>query len=195
MNMNFIKWFGANADLVIAVKNAAAKTHEDVNQYYDDKPYIYHLQSVVNEICCMSYSVLPEDSAIYPALLFGAYFHDSIEDARLTYNDVKKLAAEILGNNTDAELAAEYVYALTNEKGRTRAERANDKYYEGIRNVPYANCIKLADRLANYRYSHMTKSSMLKKYEAEMPHFLEAIGCDDVMRNYVDNWMMFIGES
>ena len=31
--------------------------------------------------------------------MFGAYFHDSIEDARLTYNDVHKIALEYMNED------------------------------------------------------------------------------------------------
>ena len=63
---------------------------------------------------------------------------------------------------TEVEVANEFVivsteiaYALTNEKGRTRAERANEKYYEGIRSTKYAPMVKYADRIANLRFSVM----------------------------------------
>ena len=73
------------------------------------------------------------------------------------------------------------VYALTNEKGRTRAERANDKYYQGIRETPYAPFLKLSDRLANAGYSCSQvgsgagNSRMKQVYSSEWPHFLAAI--------------------
>ena len=76
-------------------------------------------------------------------------------------------------------LATEIVYALTNEKGRNRAERANEKYYEGIRETPYAPFVKLADRLANtsYAFSKGTADSlrMSKVYREELPGFLDAL--------------------
>lgn len=81
-----------------------------------------------------------------------------------------------------ALMAAEMVYALTNEKGRTRAERANDKYYQGIRETAYAPFLKLADRLANITYScsHSNEANghMRQVYRSEWPHFLEAITSD-----------------
>ena len=70
-----------------------------------------------------------------------------------TYNDVRKRARSLGLDEAQAFMAAEIVYALTNEKGRTRAERAGVKYYEGIRAVPYAPMVKLADRMANIRFS------------------------------------------
>ena len=112
-------------------------------------------------------------------LFFGAFYHDSMEDARLTYNDVKGIALQWM-NPDQALMAAEMVYALTNEKGRTRAERANDKYYQGIRETPYAPFLKLSDRLANAGYSSSQQSGagnsrMKQVYSSEWPHFLSAI--------------------
>lgn len=92
----------------------------------------------------------------------------------MTYNDVLKEAKKFF-NDEDAKTATEIVYALTNEKGRTRAERANDKYYEGIRETPFATFIKFCDRFANYSYSVENKTSMAKKYKYEMPHFIETL--------------------
>ena len=76
-------------------------------------------------------------------------------------------------------MAAEIAYALTNDKGRTRAERAGEKYYQGIRETPYAPFVKLADRLANisHSFTHSNESNAHMKivYANELPHFLEAI--------------------
>ena len=76
-------------------------------------------------------------------------------------------------------MAAEMVYALTNDKGRSRAERAGEHYYAGIRETPYAPFLKLADRLANITYSctgtNVMNTHMKQVYSNELPHFLEAI--------------------
>ena len=80
----------------------------------------------------------------------------------MTYNDVK----EVLG----VEIA-EVTYALTNEKGKSRKQRANDKYYEGIRNTPLATFVKLCDRLANVSYSKQQGSSMLDAYRKDQEYF------------------------
>ena len=74
--------------------------------------------------------------------------------------------------------AAEAVYALTNDKGRTRKERAGEAYYAGIRSTRFAPYLKMCDRLANLRYSTLffTRQRMADVYRQEMPHFLESIG-------------------
>ena len=98
--------------------------------------------------------------------------------ARQTYNDVMKTALKWM-KGEQALMATEIVYALTNDKGRTRAERAGEKYYRGIRETPYAPFVKLCDRLANISYSCSAdggKGSRMKGvYRAEMPHFLPSI--------------------
>lgn len=86
-----------------------------------------HLSSVAHYVEVYGHNVCENENDILP-LIFGAYFHDSIEDARLTYNDVKAIANKYM-TSEQSHYATEIVYALTNEKGRNRAERANEKYY------------------------------------------------------------------
>jgi (p)ppGpp synthase/HD superfamily hydrolase len=97
----------------------------------------------------------------------ASFGHDLIEDTRVSYNDVKK----VLGED-----AADIIYALSNEKGKNRKERANDKYYTGIRNTPGAVFVKLCDRIANVQYSKMTGSSMFEKYKKENIDFMVGLG-------------------
>jgi (p)ppGpp synthase/HD superfamily hydrolase len=95
--------------------------------------------------------------------------HDLIEDTRCSWNDVRNyLGAEV----------ADIVYAVTNDKGKNRKERAGDKYYEGIRNTPGAVFVKLCDRIANVQYGKMTKSRMFEMYEKENPEFIRQLGYD-----------------
>ena len=86
-------------------------------------------------------------------------------------------------DDEQAHMAAEIVYALTNDKGRTRAERAGERYYQGIRQTPYAPLVKLADRVANMTYSATHDNAdnvhMREVYRRELPHFLEAITAHD----------------
>lgn len=171
----------ASKDTIDSIRARAHALHDSVNQKYDRKhPYGYHLDMVAKgvedygaDVCACA-----EDA---PAMMFAAYFHDSIEDARLTYNNVMAIAREYFDPDR-ALLATEVVYALTNEKGRTRAERADERYYSGIRQTPYAPLVKLADRLANMAYSAShsgsPNSTMRQVYRDELPHFLEAIASD-----------------
>ena len=174
----FEKYMQKYADKIEQIRQSAHELHQGVNQTYGDSlPYGYHLDMVVNGIRDFGHLVCACEDDVLP-LFFGGYYHDSIEDARLTYNDVMKTARHFL-KEEQAFLATEIAYALTNDKGRTRTERAGDKYYQGIRQTPYAPFVKLCDRLANITYSCAgvdgSDPRMKKVYKSEMPHFLAAI--------------------
>ena len=160
------------------MQKQVAVVHASVNQKYDELPYSFHTNMVSNTFMQFAaecfINIAEYENAIKSdglAAIFGSIFHDTIEDCRLTYNDVVKIAREYMGQ-AQAELAADIVYALTNEKGKTRAERANEKYYEGIRTTPYAPAIKLCDRYANAAYANAMGTSMAKKYSDEMLSFI-----------------------
>ena len=164
------------------IRLAAHELHQSVNQIYgDDLPYGFHLDMVVEGVICYGHLVCACEEDVVP-LFFGAYYHDSIEDARQTYNDVLRTAKKWM-TEEQALMAAEIVYALTNDKGRTRGERAGEKYYNGIRATPYAPFVKLCDRLANVTYtcsidSGRKGSRMREVYKGEMGKFLPAIMSD-----------------
>lgn len=169
-----------SSSLLNEMKSCAAGVHADVNQKYGEHEYSYHIFSVADEAMRLISILYPElqDKDLFTVIIFGALFHDSIEDARLSYNDVHKIALSFTPEPY-ATAATEIVYALTNEKGRTRAERANDKYYDGIRNTRFAVLVKLADRIANMKYSRTSKSSMYQKYIQEADHFLLSLAGTD----------------
>lgn len=155
----------------------------DCNQKYDIYPYSHHLKSVVDLACKYAIGNVETENDLR-VVIFGAAFHDSIEDARLTYNDVMRYAKHFLGDEYMAHDATEIVYALTNEKGRTRDERANNKYYSGILATHFALFVKLCDRMANMQYSFDTKSSMMKKYLRENEEFCVCLGLPYFKKNY-----------
>lgn len=174
-----------NLETIGQIRESAHTLHAHVNQTYDKvHPYGFHLDMVADSVYKYGHLVCSDVDDVLP-LFFGAYYHDSIEDARLTYNDVMKIAKRYMTDG-QAFIATEIVYALTNDKGRTRAERAGERYYQGIRETPYAPFVKLADRRANITYSatHSNESNthMREVYRGELPHFLSAISAstDDV---------------
>jgi len=178
MEVNLQQKLEELAPVINEIRNDAHALHASVNHAYDRiRPYGFHLDMVVNWIRKYIGEVCENEQDVLP-IYFAAFYHDSIEDARLTYNDVMKTARLVM-DEEQALLATEIVYALTNEKGRNRAERANEKYYEGIRETPYAPFVKLADRLANtsYAFSKGTADSlrMSKVYREELPGFLDAL--------------------
>lgn len=147
----------------------APDMHRSVNHKYDTRDYKYHLDMVYGYAAKYSYLITGDADTVFAA----CYCHDLIEDCRLTYNDIKsKLGLEI----------AEITYALTNEKGKTRKERANEKYYANIIACENAAFVKICDRLANVKYSKMNadkNSSMYFKYKAENPSFIAALTDSD----------------
>ena len=170
-----------HSQVIEEIKAAAWALHESVGQTYDkSQPYGVHLSMVADAAMKYGHEVVVSEEDVVP-MIFAAYYHDSIEDARLTYNDVTAIARKYM-NAEQAYMAAEIVYALTNDKGRTRKERAGEHYYTGIRETPYAPFVKLCDRLANMTYSFCgtndVNNHMHRVYESEWPHFKEAIRVD-----------------
>ena len=166
---------------VAVLAEAAAQCHAAVNQTYDGYlPYAFHLRLTAS-YALRFLPLLQLDEARGETVLAAAYFHDTLEDARLSYNDLTALLTRLKDEHQlrlDVRAAAEAVYALTNDKGRTRAERAGDAYYQGIRETPFAPFLKMCDRLANLRYSTLwtPRQRMAQVYAEEMPHFLKNIG-------------------
>jgi (p)ppGpp synthase/HD superfamily hydrolase len=152
--------------------------HENTNHFYDAYlPYKFHLLMVVQAYEDWKHILNPD---LHEDCFLGAYGHDLIEDTRTSYNDAK----EKLGTG-----AADIIYAVTNEKGKNRKERANTNYYQGIRNTPGAVFVKLCDRIANAQYSKMTGSNMFNKYKKEHEHFkymLYVTGPFEPMWNYLE---------
>lgn len=145
--------------------------HVSTNHMYDTYlPYEFHLR-MVHTAAQRHIGLIPDmndgEESFRDSVLLAAFGHDLIEDTRVSYNDVKSQLGYY---------AANIIYACSNEKGKTRAERANDKYYEGIRNTPGAVFVKLCDRIANVQYSKMTGSRMFEMYSKENANFVEKLG-------------------
>lgn len=157
--------------------------HKSTNHQYDTYlPYEFHLRMVAE--VANDFKHLLDDTKDYftgedyrgpmqdqvtlrTACLRSAWGHDLIEDCRVSYNDVKtELGQE----------AADIIYAVTNDKGKNRKERAGVKYYEGIRKTPGAVFVKLCDRIANVQYGKMTKSRMFEMYKNENSDFEQYLG-------------------
>lgn len=177
-------------------ENWCIEKHEKTNHYYDNYlPYYFHLK-MVNQVYQDFKHLLPKnyitrnvevhrdyyenEDATHLVISLATYGHDLIEDTRVSYNEI----CYELGEDV-----ADIIYALTNEKGKNRKERANDKYYDGIRNTKGAVFVKLCDRIANVQYSKLTKSSMFDKYKEENPSFISRLGFNVEMGNGIPlNW-------
>jgi len=151
----------------------AMQQHKLVNHFYDDRPYSFHLDMVVS-VAKEYIHLIPTDKR--DEVLSACWLHDIIEDARETYNDVKAQTNEFI---------ADLVYAVTNEKGKTRKERANEKYYLGIQNTPYASFVKICDRIANVKYSKENGNrSMFLKYKKENDLFIHSVIKQNIYAKY-----------
>lgn len=188
----WLKVFDDEEDNIKKICIKASNIHEDVNQSYGgNKPYIFHLLDVFDCVKSFGFQSCNNEEDVL-GIVAGALFHDSIEDARLTYNDVKTELKLCGLSENQVFLGSEIAYALTNEKGRTRAERANEKYYEGIRSTKYAPMVKYADRIANLRFSvlnaieHESEECIrkAKMYIKEMNHFNESVIRENVDIEY-----------
>jgi (p)ppGpp synthase/HD superfamily hydrolase len=163
--------------------------HKNTNHFYDGElPYSFHLKMVVNVFDDFKH-LLPENLYIETddrapdwdvtqhVIRLACWGHDLIEDTRVSYNDVKNQ----LDGYSGYSYIADIIYAVTNEKGKNRKERANEKYYEGIRSTSGAVFVKLCDRIANVQYSKMMKSRMFEVYGKEQFEFQRMLG------RYTDN--------
>lgn len=145
------------------VREWAYNEHNSVGHKYSNFEYSYHLSMVASFAEKFKEYINDED---FDIVLKACYCHDILEDTRNTYNDLKKVVGDEV---------AEIAYALTNEKGRNRKERASDKYYSEMRHVPYACLVKLFDVCANMIFSNTMDKSMFNMYKKELPEKLKKL--------------------
>jgi (p)ppGpp synthase/HD superfamily hydrolase len=130
----------------------------ECNQKYNKTlPYSFHLEMVAKQAEKFAHHI-PSDNPYHDAVWAGIWGHDSIEDARLTYNDVRNMFGDI---------SADIVFLCTEFKGKTRAERKPTEFYLQLRENDLAVFVKLCDIIANTKFSLLTNSSMYSKYKAE----------------------------
>lgn len=168
-------------------------------KYGDNLPYSFHLKAVEAQgekfIHLIDNELVENEQNTYSCavrlrdiVVFSLIAHDSIEDSRLTYNDLREIASK-LGNTVAGEMVADIVFAVTDEKGKSRGERKNEKYYKELSENKLAVFVKLADLSANILYSKLTNSSMYEKYKSEYPKFKEKVYIEEYKEffDYVEN--------
>jgi (p)ppGpp synthase/HD superfamily hydrolase len=154
------------------------KAHATAKNRYGSHTYSYHLKAVDKIIKQFIYYIPISKRDIVRC---GGIGHDVIEEARQSYNDVKKVSNKEI---------AELVFVLTDLRGRTREERHSGEYYKCIKETPYATFIKLADRISNIEESINTNSRFLKKYKTEHKEFKNSLykkGEYDKMWEYLED--------
>ena len=178
----------------------AAEQHAEKEQKHAGRPYVAHLDEVVEVL--MRFGAKEE---VDFKLLAAAYLHDVIEDCGVS--------RQMLETAFGFEIAG-LVWAVTNEPGKNRAER-HAKTYPKVRAAPLAIRLKLADRIANVETCvkdllsqppiavapwgkdgqpldvvkvvtrGAPKNSLFSMYAKEQPGFemaLYEIGCDEVIK-------------
>jgi (p)ppGpp synthase/HD superfamily hydrolase len=167
--------------IVTTAINAATKGHNDTNHKYGDASYTIHLSHVV-DVAHRFIHLVPKE--LRPIIIAACWLHDSIEDARLTYNDIIKIFTSVGVSHADATMIAEIVRAVTNyTRGRNRAERMPDYIYQEIAETVGARFVKLCDRIGNIEFGG--KADMYKK---EHGHFKAKLYHDDfkLMFDYIE---------
>ena len=141
---------------VDSIKKYAFQAHQNVNSKYGDNlDYSYHLTMVANTIKEHQNIFLQVDD--YLNTLCASYCHDLIEDARVTYNDLK---------NKTNQMIADIVFAVTDVPEKNRLLRQLSTFSKTVQN-PNAIILKLGDIYANASYSKNSGSSMFFKYKKE----------------------------
>ncbi len=163
--------------LLEKLEQAAVVLHKEVHQMYGvGLDYGFHLEMAANYVRKYGHFVASGEADLL-VLYAAVYFHDAIEDARVSYNNLVAIFLDLGLDRHSSVSAADVVYALTNLRGKTRAERASDEYYRLIRETPFASFVKMCDRLANVAYSTRFGLSdrMAGVYRDENVHFVQAV--------------------
>lgn len=130
----------------------------ECNQKYDGNlPYSFHLNLVAKQVKKFDYFLKPEERIL---VLYGAWGHDLIEDARITYNDIKNWK-DYEGNRYNwTNRLADIIYTCTELRGRNRSERHGPEYIQGLKDCRLGLFVKLCDIAANIGYGLLTNSGM-----------------------------------
>jgi len=139
----------------ISISEFAKKAHDDTNCKYDGKNYYTHISMVENIVD--TYSLIFINEYDYKVTRDAASLHDTIEDAQLSFNDVKD------ASNPDV---ASIVLAVTDVPAENRLMRHLLTMHKTVKDFR-AIILKLCDIYANASYSFAHGSSMYKKYVEE----------------------------
>lgn len=188
------------SDVLELFKTWTIQSHKSANSlYFKYLPYRLHLD-IVSNVCddftdSTITKYLAKQDVTFQQLQMACYGHDILEEVpSVTYNDlVKELKTMAIHQDVrnypeqwpdvkpkvfDEKFVhniAEMIYAVTNEKGRNRDERANASYFEGIRNTSGATFVKLADRIGNCQFGKLMKGSMFEKYQKEFEKYYKEL--------------------
>lgn len=151
----------------IPISEFAKKRHDETNCSYDEKSYYVHVKMVEDTVD--EYKDIFIEEYDYRVTRDAASCHDLIEDARLTFNNVRD------ASNIDV---AKIVLAVTDVPEENRLLRHLMTMGKTVKDYR-AIILKLCDIHANALYSKNNGSSMYKKYKKEYeyrrPIFMTAL--------------------
>lgn len=144
-------------DIIQRARAFAEEWHGD--QLYGEHPYIYHPEKARSVLLWMG-----DDQPEHHAAML---LHDVIEDTRCPYRQVL---------DGFGRTVAELVWAVTDERGRTRFE-SHQKTYPKLVGLKGAIIIKLADRIANVEQCRKAPggAQKLRMYAEEQMEFRSAL--------------------
>tara|TARA_B100000700_G_scaffold230615_1_gene255067 strand:- start:33345 stop:33875 length:531 start_codon:yes stop_codon:yes gene_type:complete len=156
-------------------KKLAQEYHK--NQKYDNKPYMFHIESVVNRVKSITDS--------YEAIIL-AYLHDIVEDTEFSLNDV---------DVNFGQKMKRLVNFLTDEDGYNRKERkrkTNIKLSTINETDVSALIVKISDRLENFKYSKISgNKSKYKMYDKENKEFIKAVNRSYINKDIINELKSF----
>lgn len=137
------------------LREVARRQYNDANCKYGDNEYIYHIDMVANAI--KKYQDVFINQNDYNNTYMASLFHDSMEDAKQTYNNILAVS------NKDV---ADIVLRVTDVPAENRLMKhllTMGKTVEDYRAI----ILKMCDMWANATYSKTSGSSMYIKYVDE----------------------------
>jgi len=137
------------------LREIARKQYNDANCKYNDGEYIIHIDMVVNLI--NTYKNIFNHSIDTDVTIIAALYHDSIEDAKQTYNDICKVAGTKV---------ADVVLAVTDMPAENRLMKHLFTMSKTVKDYR-AIILKMCDIDANASFSKANGSSMYAKYVEE----------------------------
>ncbi len=150
--------------MVDRAKIFAIACHMETLHKYEDKPYEFHLETIVTA-AKRFIELIPD--YLHQTILGACWCFKTIQCCRKSYQDIV--------TSLDKNIA-EYALILVEPIGRTEEEIDYKSYYKKLKELPYAGFIKCCERIADVEYYKSTgNTEMLKKFKKENPKFQTAL--------------------
>lgn len=131
------------------------KLYNNANCKYDGNSYINHIDMVIS--CINQHKNIFIENNDYINTIFAGLYHDVIEDAKISYNDIVEFA------NSDV---ADITLAVTDVPEKNRLLRHLSTMNKTVKDHR-AIILKMCDIHANASYSKQVGSTMYQKYVEE----------------------------